>query len=91
MLADPGAKLTNSESAAAFVRDILPGVLASMKKEWKWSNIPRAVLHDKASYFVNKRSDRHAKTCLQSLPKLSPARPETLQNQSPGQPGEPKR
>ena len=32
MLADPGAKLTNSESAAAFVRDILPGVLASTRK-----------------------------------------------------------
>ena len=44
MLADPGAKLTNSESAAAFVRDILPGVLASMKKQWKWSNIPSALL-----------------------------------------------
>ena len=79
VLADPGAKLTNSESAAAFVRDILPGVLASMKKDWKWRNIPRAVLHDKASDFVNKRSDRHAKTCRQSLPKLSLAPSQTLQ------------
>ena len=26
-----------------------------MKKEWKWSNIPRVLLHDKASYFVNSR------------------------------------
>ena len=57
MLADPGAKLTNSENAAAFVRDILPVELASMKKEWKWSNIPRVLLHDKASYFVNSRKN----------------------------------
>ena len=28
-----------------------------MKKEWKWSNIPRVLLHDKASYFVN--SQKH--------------------------------
>ena len=33
----------------------MPGVLASMKKEWKWSNIPRVLLHDKASYFVNSK------------------------------------
>ena len=91
MFANPGAKLTNSENAVTFVRDILPGVAASMKTEWRRSNIPRAVLHDKASYFVHKRSDRHAKTCLQSFPKLSPARPQTLQNQSPGRPGEPKK
>ena len=54
MLADPGAKLTNSENAAAFVRDILPGVLASMKKEFKWRTIPRVLLHDKATYFVTR-------------------------------------
>ena len=24
-----------------------------MKKEWGWSSIPRVLLHDKASYFVN--------------------------------------
>ena len=53
VLTEPGARLTNSTSAASFVMDTLPGVLASMKKEWKWSNIPRVLLHDKASYFVN--------------------------------------
>ena len=54
VLTDVKAKLNTSAHAAAFVRDTLPGVLASMKKEWKWRNIPRVVLHDKASYFVNK-------------------------------------
>ena len=58
VLGDPGAKLTDMENAAAFVRDTLPGVLASMKKEWKWSNIPRVILHDKASYFVNNSGHR---------------------------------
>jgi len=57
VLTDKGAKLTNSDSAADFVRHTLPGVLASMKKEWKWSTIPRVVLHDKASYFVNNKRD----------------------------------
>ena len=59
VLTDPGAKLTNGKGAAAFVRDTLPGVLASMKKEWKWSTIPRVVLHDKGSYFVD-----NTKHCL---------------------------
>ena len=51
--------MTNSENAAAFVSDTLPGVLTSMKKEWKWSTIPRVVLHDKGSYFVD-----NTKHCL---------------------------
>lgn len=59
VLTEPGAKLNASENAAAFVRDTLPGILASMKKEWKWSNIPRVLVHDKASYFVNSK-----KNCL---------------------------
>ena len=79
VLTDIKAKLNTSAHSAAFVRDTLPGVLASMKKEWKWSNIPRAVLHDKGSYFVNKRGERHAKTYRQSLPKLSLARSQALQ------------
>ena len=53
VLTDAKAKLTTSAHVASFVRDTLPGVLASMKKEWKWSTIPRVVLHDKATYFVN--------------------------------------
>jgi hypothetical protein len=28
-----------------------------MKGEWKWNTIPRVVLHDKASYFVNSKAN----------------------------------
>ena len=53
VMTKPGARLSNSTAMAAFVKDQLPIVLEDMKKEWKWSSIPRVVLHDKASYFVN--------------------------------------
>ena len=45
--------LNKSYEAANFVRDILPEVLTSMKDEWGWPNVPKVVLHDKASYFVD--------------------------------------
>ena len=35
-----------------------------------------------------RRSKTHAKTCPRSLPKPSPARPQTLQNRGPGRPWE---
>ena len=58
VLTAPGSKLNNSIQAATFVKDQLPGVLEDMKKEWKWSTIPRVLMHDKASYFVN--STKHS-------------------------------
>jgi hypothetical protein len=58
VLTEPGAKLNSSVTAGDFVRNSLPAVLQSMKKEWKWSTIPRVVLHDKASYFVNSNTNR---------------------------------
>lgn len=57
VLTAPGSKVNNSAAAAAFVKDTLPGVLEDMKKEWKWSSIPRVVMHDKASYFVNNKQN----------------------------------
>ena len=57
MLTAPGSKVNNSAAAAACVKDTLPGVLEDMKKEWKWSSIPRVVMHDKASYFVNNKQN----------------------------------
>ena len=57
VLTEPGAKLNSSETSGAFVRNSLPAALQSMKKEWKWSTIPRVVLHDKASYFVNAKTN----------------------------------
>jgi len=57
VLTEPGAKLNNSETSADFVRNSSPTILQSMKKQWKWHTIPRVVLHDKASYFVNSKQN----------------------------------
>ena len=53
VLTEPKAKLSNSKAMADFVKDTLPEVLEGMKRKWKWTSIPRVILHDKASYFVN--------------------------------------
>ena len=53
VLTEPKAKLSNAKKIAEFVKDKLPGVLEGMQKEFNWSSIPRVILHDKASYFVN--------------------------------------
>ena len=45
-------KLTDSESVAKFVREVLPGVLAEMQREFSWSNTPKVLVHDRASYFA---------------------------------------
>ena len=50
---EKGAQLNNSAKVAEFVKHQLPLVLEEMKEEWGWPNIPRTILHDKASYFVN--------------------------------------
>jgi hypothetical protein len=67
VLTEPGAKLNSSVTAGDFVRNSLPAVLQSMKKEWKWSTIPRVVLHDKASYFVNSKTNRLNPTFCEGL------------------------
>ena len=50
---EPNAVLNKSERVADFVKNKLPAVLNSMKDEWGWATIPRVILHDKASYFVD--------------------------------------
>ena len=71
VMTKPGARLSNSTAMAAFVKDQLPIVLEDMKKEWKWSSIPRVVLHDKASYFVNSTKNILNQTlpqaCMQAI------------------------
>ena len=51
-------KLTNAANLAKFVRNVLPGLLQSMKQKHGWSNIPRQVVHDKASYMVTHIHER---------------------------------
>lgn len=50
--------LNKSYQVANFVRDRLPDVLTSMKKEWGWSTVPKVILHDKASYFVDSKKNQ---------------------------------
>ena len=52
------AKLNDSEELAKFVKNVLPQELESMQEEWKWSTIPRTVVHDKASYMVNSKAEQ---------------------------------
>ena len=52
------AKLCDAEDLAKFIRNVLPGILDEMKKSYAWPNIPRKVVHDKASYMVTATHDR---------------------------------
>ena len=54
VLTEKNAQLNKSAPVAQFVRHQLPNVLEEMKQEWGWTNTPKVILHDKASYFVNK-------------------------------------
>jgi hypothetical protein len=40
------------------VRNVLPGILESMKAQHGWSTIPRTLIHDKASYMVSAPAQR---------------------------------
>ena len=52
------AKLNDSENLAKFVKHVLPGLLNNMKAKHGWPNIPRVVVHDKASYMVTPHHNR---------------------------------
>ena len=43
-----GAKLTDAEN---MIKQVLPEILQEMKTAYGWANIPRVVVHDKASYY----------------------------------------
>ena len=52
------AKLKDSKNLAKFVRNVLPGLLEQMMRKHGWQNIPRTVVHDKASYMVSPLHNR---------------------------------
>ena len=58
VLTEPQAKLSNAQKVAEFVKDRLPTVLEGMKKEFKWKDIPKVLLHDKATYFVDNKQNQ---------------------------------
>ena len=43
---------------ASFVRNVLPGILEDMQTAHGWANVPRTVVHDKASYMVTAAHER---------------------------------
>lgn len=59
-LTDPEypAKLTDAGNLGKFIRHVLPGVLKEMGEKHGWQNLPRTVVHDKASYMVTHVHER---------------------------------
>ncbi len=55
---DGPEKLNDSDSFAQFIRNCLPRELQAMQEEHGWPNVPRAMVHDKASYFVTPANHR---------------------------------
>ena len=55
---DTDSTLANSSDLANFVASVLPEQLDEMKEKWGWSNVPRVILHDKASYFIDNRKNK---------------------------------
>lgn len=52
------AKLNDSEELAKFVMNVLPQELEAMQAEHGWPTLPRTVVHDKASYMVNSKTEQ---------------------------------
>ena len=52
------ASLADSQNVAKFVRHVLPQILLEMKKAYKWTTLPKTVVHDKASYMVTTAHER---------------------------------
>ena len=51
-------KLNDSANLAKFIRRVLPDILEEMRRAYAWPNLPRTVVHDKASYMVTPGHDR---------------------------------
>lgn len=41
-----------------FVRNVLPDILETMQTKYGWNDLPRTLVHDKASYFVDNKNQR---------------------------------
>jgi len=60
-------KLNDAVNLGKFVRHELPKVLEEMKRKHKWTNVPRTVVHDKASYMVTTLHDKLNRTFSEAL------------------------
>ena len=61
------ASLAGSESLAKFIRQVLPKILHEMKRAYKWTSVPKKVVHDKASYMITHAHERLNGTFAKSL------------------------
>ena len=52
------AQFNDSANLAKFVSNVLPGILEHMKRQHGWSDLPRTVVHDKASYMCTTAHQR---------------------------------
>ena len=60
-------KLTDSKNLAKFIKNVLPGLLEKMKRKYGWSDLPRTLVHDKASYMVPPMHNRLQSDFAQAL------------------------
>lgn len=51
-------KLNDATNLAKFVSNVLPNILQEMQMKYKWADVPRVVVHDKASYMVTAAHER---------------------------------
>jgi hypothetical protein len=61
------SKLNDSDNLGKFIKFVLPSSLQKMCKKHKWSNVPRTVVHDKASYMVSYLYERLNSTFAAAL------------------------
>ena len=52
------ASLASSQNLAKFTRHVLPRILQEMKQTYKWTSLPKKLVHDKASYMVTHAHER---------------------------------
>ena len=50
-------KLNDTANLAKFIKNVLPDILSEMKTTHQWNNVPRTLVHDKASYMVTNQHD----------------------------------
>ena len=60
-------KLTDSKNLAKFIKNVLPGLLEKMKRKYGWSDLPRTLVHDKASYMVPPMHNRLQRDFAEAL------------------------
>ena len=51
-------KLADADNLGKFIRNVLPLLLQDMKAAYGWNDLPRTVVHDKASYMVTSSHER---------------------------------